>query len=456
MNHEPHLKKLLNQITEELQGNKNLPSPRRFISGDIPNELLSEEMKKDQITSFVLTDEEVILLDESFNKLRKDSKTEYLKDSELKNRLWYLVCEIWIKRKEFKNSNELKTKIHSFVEDICKPLKDYEVLFKIHNMDANLEEVFFWDCKITKYDKTSLINWGFQEKKFYIRKINDFENQNLIIVSEKGNNSAEVTKRARVKANKRLRTLQTYLKEGYIHDFQLKFEISEEYAIKEIGNTKIIGTGFNRINSPLNYDYTNLIIENAEKANEDYLLIKKFPSPIQDMLERTLYWIGLSISEIEIDIKIAFLCTALETLLTTQDDGRKGERIAYRGYLLAMEAGSDNLYSQPQNILRVYDLRSKVVHGSYFGIATNEDYRYLLQFTKRTFKNFIIFANINNLNRQSKIYKKLLESKHLIPLLSWLDSFWEREYKKNKMVQFQNHSRDISKFLKEDWFSKKN
>jgi hypothetical protein len=171
-------------------------------------------------------------------------------------------------------------------------------------------------------------------------------------------------------------------------------------------------------------------------------------------LERTLYWIGQSISEIEIDIKIAFLCTSLETLLTTQDDKRKGERLAYRGYLLAMEVGSDDHYIQPLKILRIYDLRSKIVHGSTFGEANNNDFNYLLQFTKRTFKNFIIFASNNNLNRPSKIYKKLLDSKHIIPLLSWLDNFWINELNKKKMAQFQKHSMDISNFLKEDWEQK--
>ena len=325
---------------------------------------------------------------------------------------------------KFKNQSELNNKIKQFLENIIKPLKEYEVLFKIHNMDAELEEVSFWDCKITRYDKAALINWGFQEEKFYLLKVNNFENQNLILVTEKGNNTSEVIKRAKIKANKRIRTLQTYLKEGYIHDFQLRFELSKEYAIKEIERAKIVVTGFNRENSPLSYDYPKSIIENAQKANKDYLLIKKFSPPIQDLLERTLYWIGLSISEIETDLKIAFLCTALETLLTTKDDKRKGEKIAYRGYLLLGEVKSDGFYLQPHEALRVYELRSTIIHGSKFGITTDKDYWSMLKFTQQTFSNFINFANKHNLGKQSKIYKKLLQSEHLIPLMTWLNDFF--------------------------------
>jgi hypothetical protein len=453
MNHQQHLRKLLDKFL--LIGIKT-DQQMELLTGYMGNWIPEPEAPRIfQENDLSFSGNEKQLYSQSYFLLRDNTQTEYLKDKELNERLSDLVLEVIEDKDKFKTPTELNQKINEFLKDIIAPLKEYEILFKIRNMDANLkDEITIWDFKIVKYDKNSLISWGFQEEKRYLHKINDFKDQNLILVKEHGNNISEVIKRARIKANKRLRTLQTYLKDGYINDSQLRFELSEEYAIKEIPTNRVTGTGLNRFDSPLNYDYPEHIVEHAIKANEDYLLIKNFSPKIQDLLERTLYWIGLSISEIEIDVKIAFLCTALETLLTTQDDKRKGERLAYRGYLLAMEVGVDNHYIQPHEILRIYDLRSKIVHGSTFDEAKKEDYSYLLQFTKRTFKNFIVFAGKNSLNRQSKIYKKLLESKHIIPLLSWLDNFWMDELNKNKMAQFQKHSMDISNFLKEDWFKK--
>jgi hypothetical protein len=73
------------------------------------------------------------------------------------------------------------------------------------------------------------------------------------------------------------------------------------------------------------------LVEHVGEANKDFLLIRKFPPNLKDLIERTLHWIGLSISEVDPDIKISFLCTALETLLTTKDDKRKGEKSLTEG-----------------------------------------------------------------------------------------------------------------------------
>jgi hypothetical protein len=174
-----------------------LSSSRRIFSGGIPKELLSEEMKKSEKTSFVLTDEEVFLFDESLKKLREDLQTEYLKDSELKDRLWYLVCEIWIKRKEIKNSKEVKLAVNSFIESICKPLEEYEVIFKVHHLKIK-KKTKIWDCIIYNYSTTTLVRKGFTHTiKDFSKEIKNFEKQTLISLTVEGNNSSLVTERAR-------------------------------------------------------------------------------------------------------------------------------------------------------------------------------------------------------------------------------------------------------------------
>lgn len=441
MNHQNHLKNLLKKfLLIGIETDQQKEIFMEYMGNWIPKQ---EAPRIFQENGLSFSGNEKQLCSQSYFSLRDDTQTEYLKDKELNERLYDLVLEVIGDNAKFKKPTELTNKIEEFLGNIIKPLKEYEVLFKIQNMDAKFEELVFWDCKIARYDKTSLIGWGFQEEKRYLHGINDFENQNLILVKEKGNNTSEVFKRARIKASKRLRTLQTYLKEGYIEDYQLRFELSEDFAGKEIDSRKIIGTGISSENSPRIYDNPKYIIENTEKANADYLLIKNFSPPIQDLLERTLYWIGLSISEIEMDLKIAFLCTALETLLTTKDDKRKGEKIAYRGYLLLMEINPDGFYLQPHKALRVYELRSTIVHGSRFGITTDKDYWSMLKFTQQTFSNFINFANKHNLGKQSKIYKKLLQSEHLIPFMTWLSDFF-----------YDNASKNIVESIKEDLFKK--
>ena len=127
-------------------------------------------------------------------------------------------------------------------------------------------------------------------------------------------------------------------------------------------------------------------------ANKDFELIKKFPPKIREAVERAYHWIGLAIAEIDPDIKVSYLSTALETLLTTKADRLKGEKIAYRGYLLGQEVNPDEYYP-PLEVLEVYEKRSTVVHGSGISVASRYDYWLMLGFAQSTLSNFIKFVD---------------------------------------------------------------
>ena len=95
----------------------------------------------------------------------------------------------------------------------------------------------------------------------------------------------------------------------------------------------------------------------------------------------------------------------------------------------------------PQKVLRVYELRSTVVHGSDIGVASKTEYNLMLQFAQNTFKHFIEFVNNDKkgLTKPFRIYKRLLESDHASPFVTWLDECFSDDYSKN-----------ISNSMKED------
>lgn len=150
MNHESHIKKLLNLVIKETQGNESFNYERGFYSGKIPDEFLSEEMIESEKTSLLLTGDEAILFNESVKTLRTDIKTEYLKDAEIKNRLWFFICEVWSGKQKYLDAKDLTIKIGEFIQDICKPLDEYELIFKIHNLKVK-KKVKVWDCLIINY-----------------------------------------------------------------------------------------------------------------------------------------------------------------------------------------------------------------------------------------------------------------------------------------------------------------
>lgn len=404
------------------------------ICGWIPESAAFEVFRENGLT---FSGNERQLYINSYLELRKDRQTEHLEGRKLNEQLSGLVLEVLGHKETFKNQATLNNRIKEFLEEIIRPEESYRILFKIHNLNAKIKETTFWDCIIANYDRAQLIRWGFNLEKKHLIGVEVFENQNVIVVDERGNNLSEVVKRARIKATRRLRILQNYLKIEFIHDKQLFFELSSEYAVKKEAGSAIIGTGSDNKNRAIQYDYPEILAVKAEECNKDFLLIKEFPPNLRDLIERALHWVGLSISEVDPDIKISFLCTALETLLTTKADKKKGEKIAYRGYLLGMEINPSN-YLMPQSVLRVYQLRSTVVHGSDINVALESDYWFMLDFAQTTFKHFIEFASKNNVTKQSQICTKLLESKHIQPFLAWLKELAD------------NYSNDILKSIEKD------
>lgn len=82
----------------------------------------------------------------------------------------------------------------------------------------------------------------------------------------------------------------------------------------------------------------------------------------------------------------------------------------------------------PQRVLRVYELRSTIVHGSDIGIATEKDYWLMLDYTQATLQNFIQVVAEHKLTKPTKIFAKLLQSRHVSPLLEWLDQEFDDKY----------------------------
>jgi hypothetical protein len=84
----------------------------------------------------------------------------------------------------------------------------------------------------------------------------------------------------------------------------------------------------------------------------------------------------------------------------------------------------------PQKVLGIYERRSTVVHGSDIGVATVKDYWLMLEFAQSTLKNFLQFVGVHSLTKPSAVFAKLLESKHLDPLLKWLEEEYVTVYSK--------------------------
>ena len=125
--------------------------------------------------------------------------------------------------------------------------------------------------------------------------------------------------------------------------------------------------------------------------------------------------------EEDLDIKIIYLSTALESLLTTISDKEKGETIAYR--MLLLNTFVDEPFVHPSRVLYLYELRSRIVHGSELDISTKDDYITMKHVTRETIENTVLAIEKMGTTRKKEFHENLDSNKKLVEkILSWLDA----------------------------------
>lgn len=427
MKHESILIKFLRKVIRRSRREDEDVSPfSGWFSGRIPEELLPPEMEPSNLE---ISGQEYCDFDSVFHQLRNDRSTEYLSDKELKDRLWYILCDVFVNRDSYTKNSKLKEKVRQFLSKLCRPLEEFEVMFKVYSFEVTERTINFWDCSITRFDRSELNAWGLDPSKDALKRaISEFENQTLMIVKESGNEQKLVVERARKKATIRLKALQTYLSDfSFLYDEKLLFELSEFAVIRKAKDPNLVGWNWTRKRSPDVFKYNEKFENFLIKGDQQLQSIKSLSSEMQVRIERAIFWIGKSIDEAEPDQKIIALCTAMETLLTAKSDRKKGEAIAYRMVLL--NSLLKERFLTPAKILWIYELRSKIIHGSDIAEATMSEYHTMLLAAKQTLYNFIKFVNKGKTVKLSQFVKILETSENAELVIKWLENFND-EYSK--------------------------
>ena len=234
--HSRLLWKLLCKVPVEDKVDFDLDDSSFRLEDWIPEQLLTEEEKQKNIKRIALKDDESKDFYTAFDQLRQDDRTEYLDNKELKDRLWFVVCDVFINRDIYKrDTSKLKERISAFLSDICKPIELYEAIFRIDNLQIK-NQINFWDCSVGKYDRNWFVAWGLNPDKapYNSKALAEFEDQTIMIVKVTGNKGKVVVEKARKKAKVRLKALQMYLSDArFIRDENLLFELSEWWHLEK-------------------------------------------------------------------------------------------------------------------------------------------------------------------------------------------------------------------------------
>jgi len=133
------------------------------------------------------------------------------------------------------------------------------------------------------------------------------------------------------------------------------------------GSTAVVKFSVDEINRALEY-YKLLIEKIAIKSPDDYVLKveevkgKEFHSKEMSRIHRSINFISLARSQRNMHLKIAFYCSALECLFSTDSTEivhKLSERIAR-----FLGSGTHERLKIYKNIKKAYSVRSAVMHGS--------------------------------------------------------------------------------------------
>lgn len=383
------------------------PSFRGFMQREIPEDLLTEEMKDSEQTSLYVDGDGFSGFHNIVKNLRKDNLTEHLNDKELEKRFWHLFCDVYLHKNQYSDSKVLSSRINTFISEICQPFKIYEVLIPLLNAQFSKMPIQIWDSTILIANEANLNALNVQRNGMFSESINkEFLDRPVISVVVEGNNESLVMGRARSKSALALKILQTYLKQHIgIRDENLLIVLSEFALRRQKDNSSDWRLAWKGKRKSLGITVGDNLYNYIDKASNHYNFIINFNSDLRFRIERAIYWAGWSIEEEIIDHKLIYLCTALEALLTSIDDSRKGETLTYR--MVAINHLMEGSFPDPFQLMYFYKLRSRVAHGSALFESTYSDYSALNYIFRKTLFNLLNLAEKLNIKTYSDFVREM-------------------------------------------------
>ena len=309
------------------------------------------------------------LYQDALQALENDEAVEHLTRATLDEALFALVRELDPTQSGKLNRRVIRQKVSDFFSDLVVPPASYEVAFSVENINLNAESLTIGDVVFREFTQQLADEWEFDKASGLFREVL-FEIVGLPvgIVKTRGRSARKAAERAQDLFERALNTLRVSVgsfTRTRTLDRQLLQKRGKARVMREtVPEAKLISTGGGRINDPI-----DLVLSPHLVSSTDEFIGKLTPlydgtiqGRFRDALLRCIEWIGVSITREYRDHQVVDLCIALEAVLTTKCDGKKGEAVALRSMLLSVAL--DPPFTDPQEVYSLYELRSRIVHGA--------------------------------------------------------------------------------------------
>lgn len=415
---EQNLRKLAQSIVNN-KGKEERPFP--FKRGVIPNDIGYDYSEGN---SLIISGEEYLQYINCLESLTNERELEYLSKRGIEKELWHLVCEIFFSEEQLQKAGGLRKILVSFQKRLRKPLEDYEIIIPIENLKFGEYVHEIGGVKFLEMSPEFAQKWGIiKESKFHELFYKVAINKVIAILSEQGADSSKAAQRAREKVNTALNMLRFALLLDHepriigwkIHDEEMLFKQSEYLAVRKSGDSSVINFEWHRRFRSIEFKMEEIISKQVKASREmiEYLFGNSgLRGRMRDRILRALEWISNSVVREELDDKVVDVCTALETLLTTKDDLRKGECIALRMTILYTKLGKS--FFDPVHVMNLYLKRSDIVHGSGRRVCTESDYWIGRWIASDVLSKSLAYIQSKGITQHSAFIKSLQEDRDMV------------------------------------------
>lgn len=409
----------LSQLIRANIGEGGIGTEFSFKWGKIPDDIEFDRTNGDSIS---IGGDEYRQYIQCLELLANEKEIEHSSKREIEKELWHLVCEIFANADKLKDPKALRKVINSFQDQLRKPLEEYEIIIPIENLQLGKYVHEINGVKLFQILPEFAEKWGIiKENKTHELFYKDAIDKVVALLSEYAADPTKAIARARNRVNTVLDVLRVALLVDHeprivgwrIHDEEMLFKQSEQAAAKKVGLKNIL-FDWQRGFRPIQFKVDEVIARQMEASRQmikDLLGSSGKKGHLENRLLRTLEWISNSVTRDELDDKVVDICTALETLLTTQDDLRKGECIALRTMLLCSKLGKS--FFEPESVMNIYLKRSEIVHGSSRRVCTESDYRIGRTIALDTFCKSLSYIESRRIKKHKAFIDSLQDDKDL-------------------------------------------
>ena len=363
----------------------------------------------------------------ALDSLETDPAFENLARADLDNELKDLLRDLVVTREQMKTSSEIRKRATAFLDKLARPLGKYEVAFGVERMNLGSGSLTVGDVVFQKFSAELARDWNYSEIPDGSREfLDDLVNQTIGIVTVNAGSPRKAVERAVAVLDRALNTLRVcvvFSNPVRISDRWLLQRRGELHAVRQVDpKTRPVEWGVARGFRPVSLDLSAPWTESTKDfiGRLGPLYDGTIQGKLRDALLRSLEWIGMSITRESYDHKIVDLCAGLEAVLTTVDDRRKGEAIAFRFMLLSAALGKP--FCPPGVLYDLYERRSRVVHGAALGECGENDYLQLRLVAKEAVLNVIELNRLQGpIDRPSRLIGLLESHDRKEEAMAWLE-----------------------------------